>query len=153
MAQDFSELLAAFNSSDFKQSISMGEELLKRYPKNAELRYYLARSYMKQGQLALAETHLHTALSFDPNEDVKSNCILALKEISQSNSSANSASPSKQQSRTMTSTPNAASSVGSASSTKGISNYQPTIRRAQTKPSSVQTAPNAAVPPSPKKKN
>ncbi len=121
-AQDFSEFLAAFNSSDFKQAISTGEDFIKRYPKHAEARYYLARSYMKQGQAALAEAQLHTALSLDPGEEVRSNCIAALKEISQSNTAAAS-SASKLQGRAALPASAGMPASTNSQATKGVSTY------------------------------
>ena len=84
-AQEFQDLLSAFNGSDYKQAISLGEEYVKQHAKHAEARYYLARSYMKQGQMALAEDQLRNAMALAPAEDVMANCIAALKEISQAN--------------------------------------------------------------------
>lgn len=128
-AQDFSEFLSAFNSTDYKQAVSMGEDFIKRYPKHAEARYYLARSYMKRGQAALAESQLHTALSLEPTEEVKLNCIAALKEISQSNTSGASSGTSKIQAMPVRNTAAPASSSSNAS--KGISTYPSSTKNNQ----------------------
>lgn len=142
-AQDFSEFLAAFNSSDFKQAISSGEDFIKRYPKHAEARYYLARSYMKQGQAALAEAQLHTALSLDPAEEVRTNCIAALKEISQSNTAAASSAPKLQGRGSSTGLSPTVPVSTNSNASKGVSTYSAPRSKASKVGSAASACPTA----------
>ncbi|MBX9573260.1 MAG: tetratricopeptide repeat protein [Candidatus Obscuribacterales bacterium] len=128
-AQDLSEFMAAFNGADYKQAVSMGEDFIKRYPKHAEARYYLARSYMKSGQLPLAELQLHTALSLDTSDEVRTNCIAALKEISQSNASSSTLSATKSQNAQSNVVPASSAVSTSSNANKGVSNYQSSAKK------------------------
>lgn len=121
-AQSLSDLISAYNGSDLKQAVSIGEELVERLPKDGESRYYLARSYMKLGHMGLAEEQLRSAMTCKISEELKANCISALTEISQNNCAPKS-EPASRLKQANTQAQNTSASYGAGSRSLTVKSY------------------------------
>ena len=104
-AGDFQELMQALPAGNLRASASSLEEYVKQHPKHAESRFQLAKTYLGLNQNPLAEDQLRSCMELaTPGSDMHNNCILLLKQMSQSKFGAQGSPPSDQQINTSTST-------------------------------------------------
>lgn len=80
-AGELTDLIGAYNSHDYRRAVQLGEMIIHNQPGNARARYYLANSYVGLKQMEQAQVQYKRCIELAPDSDLAQNSQIALKQI------------------------------------------------------------------------